>query len=176
MLINYLNRYIQNVLIKTMDIYFVSLDFSVVCCGLILAFPFAIVCLSNKVFWVALAICLYCCFASEILLDGTISFSLSTWSSPYNYNWLEYRHKYILVYLWNMYYLHDGCLIKSRNCLPTLREHRSLPRFMLGSVLLIISFLLCCPIMYLYLLSSVFWCPLRFLYKNDALHQNSFKI
>ena len=27
---------------------------------------------------------------------------------------------------------------------------------------------LCCPIMYLYVLSSVLWCPLRFPHKNDV--------
>jgi hypothetical protein len=29
-------------------------------------------------------------------------------------------------------------------------------------------YVLCCPIMYLYVLSSVLWCPLRFLHKNDV--------
>ena len=43
-----------------------------------------------------------------------------------------------------------------------LCEHPSSPRFLVGSVLLIILPILCCPFMCLFVLSSVMWCLLRF--------------
>ena len=41
-------------------------------------------------------------------------------------------------------------------------------RFLVRSVVLIFLFFLCCPIMCLYVLSSVMWCPLRFLNAKDV--------
>ena len=47
----------------------------------------------------------------------------------------------------------------------TLLEH---PRFLGGVVLLIFLVFLHCPILCLYVLSSMLWCPLRFPHKYDA--------
>jgi hypothetical protein len=49
-----------------------------------------------------------------------------------------------------------------------IREHLSSSRLLGGVGLLIISFFLCCPVMCLYVLSSVLGCLLRFPYKNDV--------
>ena len=67
----------------------------------------------------------------------------------------------------NIYVLHGGCLIRSRNCLPfaSIWVH---PGFD-GQVRVnhIFSFLYCL-IVCLYVLISVLWCPLPFPHKNDV--------
>jgi hypothetical protein len=47
------------------------------------------------------------------------------------------------------------------------RSPEFIPGFLVGYVLLIF-FCVCCPIMCLYVLSSVLWCPLRIPHKNDV--------
>ena len=42
------------------------------------------------------------------------------------------------------------------------------PGFLVGSMLLIVLVFVCCPIMCLYVLSSVLWFPLRFQHENDV--------
>ena len=57
------------------------------------------------------------------------------------------------------------CHIRSRNCLPFASIWLHL-RFLVVSVLLFIL-VFCCPIMCLYVLSSVLCCPLRFPHKRN---------
>jgi hypothetical protein len=58
------------------------------------------------------------------------------------------------------------CLIRSRNCLP-FANTRCHPSYLVGPLLLIfLWFFLCCPIMCLYVLNSVWWCPLRWLVRH----------
>ena len=52
------------------------------------------------------------------------------------------------------------CHIRRRDSLPFASTWVH-PRFWVGSVLLIFVVFLCCPIMYIYVLTSLFWCPLR---------------
>ena len=53
-------------------------------------------------------------------------------------------------------------------CAPCVSSFYGLSIYLVGSVLLIFLVFLCCPIMYLYILSSVLWCPLRFPNRNDV--------
>ena len=62
-----------------------------------------------------------------------------------------------------IYEQHDGCFIWSRDC---TRVHLDLLEV---HVAYHCSFL-CCPIVYLYVPSSMLWCPVRFPPKNDVRH------
>ena len=53
-------------------------------------------------------------------------------------------------------------------CVPCVSSFYRLSINLVGSVLLIFLVFLCCPIMYLYILSSVLWCQLRFPNRNDV--------
>ena len=64
-----------------------------------------------------------------------------------------------------IYEQHDGCLIRSRICLPFASRWVH-PRLFDGVRDAHLFSALCCPIICLYVLSSVLWCPLRFLHKN----------
>ena len=56
-----------------------------------------------------------------------------------------------------------------RYAIHLLREHlSSIPVFLVGSDLLIFKVCMCCPIMCLYVLSSMLWCPLRVWHKHDV--------
>ena len=52
--------------------------------------------------------------------------------------------------------------------LLTLREHMSSPSFFFCGGVCVLLYVLCCPDMCHYILSSVLWSPLRFPYKNDV--------
>jgi hypothetical protein len=53
-------------------------------------------------------------------------------------------------------------------CAPCVSSFYGLSIYLVGSVLLIFLVFLCCPIMYLYILSSVIWCPLRSPHKSHV--------
>ena len=59
-----------------------------------------------------------------------------------------------------------GCLIRGRYCLP-FANIGVRPRFFVEVRVAHHFSFLCCPIMHLYVLSSVLWCPLRSPHKND---------
>jgi hypothetical protein len=60
-----------------------------------------------------------------------------------------------------------GILEKAGTAYPS-RPPEFTPGLLVGSVLLILKFVLCCPIMCLCVISSVLRCPLRFLYGIDV--------
>jgi len=60
-----------------------------------------------------------------------------------------------------------GILEKAGTAYPS-RPPEFIPGLLVGSVLLILKFVLCCPIMCLCVISSVLRCPLRFLYGIDV--------
>ena len=65
-------------------------------------------------------------------------------------------------------YMSNTAGVRSKNYLPFTSIWVQ-PRFLVvESVLLIYFSFLCCPIMCLYVLSSVLWCPLRFPHKNNV--------
>ena len=58
--------------------------------------------------------------------------------------------------------------------LLTLREHLSSPSVFGGVRVAHLCSFLCCPIMYIYVLTSLFWCPLQFPHANVRLYLQLF--